>query len=80
MSCGKGLTAFLQEYLALYWGITGVPGTGGPLDQLKSSEAYASVLHGTGKLYMAPTLSNSGVPMRLVTSSTADIRACATCG
>jgi glucan endo-1,3-alpha-glucosidase len=37
-----------------YWGIAGVPGSGGPLDQLKSSEAYASVLHGTRKLYMAP--------------------------
>ena len=37
-----------------YWGIAGVPGSGGPLDQLPSSEAYASVLHSAGKLYMAP--------------------------
>jgi glucan endo-1,3-alpha-glucosidase len=37
-----------------YWGIAGVPGSGGSLDQIPSSEAYASVLHGTGKLYMAP--------------------------
>jgi hypothetical protein len=38
----------------LYWGIAGVPGSGGALDQLKSSEAYASVLHSHGKIYMAP--------------------------
>jgi len=37
-----------------YWGIAGVPGSGGPLDQIPSSEAYASVLHSAGKLYMAP--------------------------
>ncbi len=37
-----------------YWGIAGVPGSGGPLDQLRSSEAYASVLHSADKLYMAP--------------------------
>jgi glucan endo-1,3-alpha-glucosidase len=37
-----------------YWGIAGVPGSGGPLDQIPSSEAYASVLHGADKLYMAP--------------------------
>ncbi len=37
-----------------YWGIAGVPGSGGPLDQLLSSEAYASVTHSAGKLYMAP--------------------------
>jgi hypothetical protein len=39
---------------AFYWGIAGVPGSGGPLDQLRSSEAYASVLHQAHKLYMAP--------------------------
>jgi hypothetical protein len=39
---------------ALYWGIAGVPGSGGSLDQITSSEAYASVLHAGGKLYMAP--------------------------
>jgi len=33
-----------------YWGIAGVPGSGGPLDQLPSSEAYASVLHSADKL------------------------------
>ncbi len=37
-----------------YWGIAGVPGSGGPLDQIPSSEAYASVVHDGGKLYMAP--------------------------
>jgi glucan endo-1,3-alpha-glucosidase len=39
---------------SFYWGIAGVPGSGGSLDQLPSSEAYASVVHGGGKLYMAP--------------------------
>jgi hypothetical protein len=39
---------------SFYWGIAGVPGSGGALDQLKSSEAYASVAHLHGKLYMAP--------------------------
>ncbi len=39
---------------SFYWGIAGVPGSGGPLDQVKSSTAYASVVHGGGKLYMAP--------------------------
>jgi glucan endo-1,3-alpha-glucosidase len=39
---------------AFYWGIAGIPGSGGPLDQLRSSEAYASVLHGGDELYMAP--------------------------
>lgn len=39
---------------ALYWGIAGVPGSGGSLDQLPSSEAWASVLQVAGKLYMAP--------------------------
>lgn len=39
---------------SLYWGIAGVPGSGGVLDQLKSSEAYASAAHSRGKLYMAP--------------------------
>jgi hypothetical protein len=39
---------------AFYWGIAGVPGSGGPLDQLRSSQAYASVLHAGRRLYMAP--------------------------
>lgn len=39
---------------SFYWGIAGVPGSGGPLDQLPGSEAYASLLHRAGKLYMAP--------------------------
>ncbi len=39
---------------SLYWGIAGVPGSGGSLDQIPSSESYASVLHGAGKIYMAP--------------------------
>ena len=39
---------------AFYWGIAGVPSSGGPLDQLASSRAYADTLHGGGKLYMAP--------------------------
>jgi glucan endo-1,3-alpha-glucosidase len=37
-----------------YWGIAGVPGSGGALDQLPSSRSYARVLHDAGKLYMAP--------------------------
>lgn len=39
---------------AFYWGIAGVPGSPGPLDQLPSSQAYASVLHRAHRLYMAP--------------------------
>jgi glucan endo-1,3-alpha-glucosidase len=39
---------------SFYWGIAGVPGSGGALDQIPSSESYASVVHGGGKLYMAP--------------------------
>ena len=39
---------------SFYWGIAGVPGSGGSLDQVSSSESYASVVHGGGKLYMAP--------------------------
>lgn len=39
---------------AFYWGIAGVPNSGGALDQLRSSAAYATALHATGKLYMAP--------------------------
>ncbi len=31
-----------------------MPGSGGLLDQIPSNEAYASVVHGGGKLYMAP--------------------------
>jgi glucan endo-1,3-alpha-glucosidase len=37
-----------------YWGIAGVPGSGGALDQMPSSQSYATILHGAGKLYMAP--------------------------
>jgi len=39
---------------SFYWGIAGVPGSGGSLDQIPSSENYASVLHGGSKVYMAP--------------------------
>ncbi len=39
---------------AFYWGIAGVPGSGGALDPLRSSDAYADALHKAGKLYMAP--------------------------
>jgi len=39
---------------AFYWGIAGVPGSGGALDQTKSADAYASVLHHEEKLFMAP--------------------------
>ncbi len=39
---------------AFYWGIAGVPGLGHEPDQIPSSQAYASVLHAAGKLYMAP--------------------------
>jgi hypothetical protein len=39
---------------AFYWGIAGVPGLGHSPDQMPSSDAYASVLHHAGKLYMAP--------------------------
>jgi glucan endo-1,3-alpha-glucosidase len=39
---------------SFYWGIAGVPGSGGALDQIPSSESYASVVHAGGKLYMAP--------------------------
>ena len=39
---------------AFYWGIAGVPGLGGALDQLPSSDSYATVLHNASKLYMAP--------------------------
>ena len=37
-----------------YWGIAGVPGSGGSLDQLHSSASYAAVAHRAGKIYMAP--------------------------
>ena len=37
-----------------YWGIAGVPGSGGALDQLRVSEAYARVAEDAGKIYMAP--------------------------
>lgn len=39
---------------SFYWGIAGVPGSGGDIDQLQSSESYASVLHSAKKIYMAP--------------------------
>jgi hypothetical protein len=39
---------------AFYWGIAGVPALGHSPDQIPSSEAYADVLHRSGKLYMAP--------------------------
>jgi hypothetical protein len=39
---------------SFYWGIAGVPGSHGPLDQIRSSDAYTSVLHRAHKLYMAP--------------------------
>ena len=38
----------------LYWGIAGVPGSGGTLDTVKSSHAYAEALHKAGMLYIAP--------------------------
>jgi glucan endo-1,3-alpha-glucosidase len=40
---------------SLYWGIAGVPGSGGSIDQVLSSEDYASVVQQNGgKVYMAP--------------------------
>jgi glucan endo-1,3-alpha-glucosidase len=39
---------------SFYWGIAGVPGSDGALDQLPSSHSYAAVLHDAGRLYMAP--------------------------
>jgi len=39
---------------SVYWGIAGVPGSGGALDNVRSSEAYADAEHGASKLYMAP--------------------------
>jgi len=39
---------------SFYWGIAGVPDSHDPRDQIPSSEAYASVVHAAGKLYMAP--------------------------
>jgi glucan endo-1,3-alpha-glucosidase len=38
----------------LYWGIAGVPASGGSLDTATSSRAYAEALHKAGMLYMAP--------------------------
>jgi hypothetical protein len=38
----------------VYWGIAGVPGSHGALDQLPSSRYYAEALHHAGKLYVAP--------------------------
>lgn len=39
---------------SFYWGIAGVPGSGGTLDVVRSSDVYARVLHAAHKLYMAP--------------------------
>ncbi|HEY4011569.1 MAG TPA: endo-1,3-alpha-glucanase family glycosylhydrolase [Acidobacteriaceae bacterium] len=39
---------------SFYWGIAGVPGSRGALDNVRSSEAYAAVTHAQQKLYMAP--------------------------
>ena len=39
---------------SFYWGIAGVPGSGGALDNVRSSEAYASAVHAAHRLYMAP--------------------------
>jgi glucan endo-1,3-alpha-glucosidase len=39
---------------SFYWGIAGVPGSGGALDSMHSSEAYAAASHARHKLYMAP--------------------------
>lgn len=39
---------------AFYWGIAGVPASHDALDQLRSSESYASTLHTAHKLFMAP--------------------------
>ncbi|HVZ83484.1 MAG TPA: endo-1,3-alpha-glucanase family glycosylhydrolase [Terracidiphilus sp.] len=39
---------------SFYWGIAGVPGSRGPLDQLPSMRHYAKVVHKAGKLFMAP--------------------------
>jgi glucan endo-1,3-alpha-glucosidase len=39
---------------SFYWGIAAVPGFGHPPDQIPSTDAYATVLHHAGKLYMAP--------------------------
>ena len=37
-----------------YWGIAGVPGSGGSIDNVVSSEVFASVVEPAGKIYMAP--------------------------
>jgi glucan endo-1,3-alpha-glucosidase len=39
---------------SFYWGIAGIPGSGGKLDTIRSSDSYASTLHAGHKLYMAP--------------------------
>ena len=39
---------------AFYWGIAGVPGSQGPLDQTRSTDSYAAALHAAGKLFIAP--------------------------
>jgi hypothetical protein len=39
---------------SFYWGIAGVPGSGGALDPLDSADAYAAVAHARHRLYMAP--------------------------
>ncbi|WP_160115009.1 glycoside hydrolase family 71 protein [Bryocella elongata] len=52
---GKNLNTWSQVIDgAFYWGIAGLPGSGGEMDQLLSNDAYAHALHSTGKLYMAP--------------------------
>ena len=37
-----------------YWGVAGVPKSGYSPNQIPSSEGYANVAHGAGKVYMAP--------------------------
>lgn len=39
---------------SFYWGIAGVPASGGALDDVRCSHAYASAVHARHKLYMAP--------------------------
>jgi glucan endo-1,3-alpha-glucosidase len=39
---------------SFYWGIAGIPGSGGDLDQTRSTDRYAAVLHRGGKVFMAP--------------------------
>lgn len=39
---------------SFYWGIAGVPGSGGDMDQIHSSDSYSTILHAAHRLYMAP--------------------------